>query len=183
MSIVTPEEAASASAEQLRRAFDQGFSVGHAEKRADAEPFVTLRVGSTAYALAVHEIAGFAAARKIVPLPSALPGLLGLTAVRGGLWPVYGLESLLGGEADEPPRWLILCRGADPVALGFARFEGHALLSRSARFAASEGQGLRAHVRELVRADDGVRGVIDVDSVVMAIQKRVGPSNETSGEQ
>jgi chemotaxis signal transduction protein len=165
------------SAEELRRAFDGAFAAPSEGRRRDLEPLLTLRIASAAYAVRVLDIAGFATARRIVPLTSALPAMLGLTAVRGSLFPVYSLDGLLGDEAaTEPPQWFLLCGHADPVALAFARFEGHVLLSPSERLAVNAGDGQRKHVRELVRVADEVRGVIDVSSLVELIQERVSAS-------
>jgi chemotaxis signal transduction protein len=180
VSHATPE--AVLSAEMSRRAFDGVFAAPLSTRRQDLEPFLTLRISSSAYAVRVLEIAGLATARKIVPLANAVPAMLGLTAVRGRLFPVYCLQALLGDlPPSEPPRWFVLCSGVDPLALGFAELEGHVLLPRSELFAASPGEGRRRHVRELVRAADEVRGVIDVSSLVEAIQERVsaeGPMKE-----
>jgi chemotaxis signal transduction protein len=162
------------TAETLRRAFDSAFASPFPERREDLDAFLTLRVSSTAYTMRVLEIAGLAPARSIVPLPSALPALLGLTAVRGSVYPVYCLEALLGGEpANESPGWFVLCEGTHPVALAFAQLEGHVVLSRSEFYPANRDEGPRRHVRELVRVADEMRGVIDVASLVEAIHERV----------
>jgi chemotaxis signal transduction protein len=180
VSVVVPEPVP--VAEQLHRLFDGAFAAPYSERREDLEPFLALRISSAPYALRALEIVGLATARKIVPLPSTLPAMLGLTAVRGRLLPVYGLDSLLGEEpANRPPRWLALCRGPDPVALAFAEIEGHLLLPRSEVFAAEGSASGRRHVRELVRAGAEVRGVIDVSSLVESIGECVraqGPIKE-----
>lgn len=169
MSAMEPRSAP--SAQHLRRQFDDGFAEPASERRQDFEPFLTLRIASTAYAVRLSEIAGFAAARKIVPLTSRLPGMLGLAAVRGSLLPVYCLEALLHDEAAAEPRWFLLCRGQEPMALSFAQFEGHVLVPRSARLAAKGAEG--RHVQELVQVDNEVRGIIAVSSLAEAIRESV----------
>jgi chemotaxis signal transduction protein len=171
------------SAEPLRRAFDRTFATPTAERAEDLESFLTLRIGSTGYAMRVLAIAGLTNARRIVPLAGARPAMLGLTAVRGRLFPVYSLEALVGEEsASAPPRWFVLCAGADPLALGFAQFEGHVLLPRSEVFAAGGGERGRGHVRELLRAADEVRAVIDTSSLVEAIRaETIGQSMSAVG--
>lgn len=169
MSAVEPGQAL--SAQQLRRRFDDAFAEAASERRQDLEPFLTLRIASTAYAVRLSEIAGFAAARKIVPLASQLAGLLGLAAVRGSLLPVYCLESLLHDDATVEPRWFLLCGAQEPMALSFAQFEGHVLVPRSARLAARGAEG--RHVRELVQVEDEVRGIIAVSSLAEAIRESV----------
>jgi chemotaxis signal transduction protein len=175
MKVVTPGPML--SAEELRRTFDGAFAMPSEARRQDLEPLLTLRIASAAYAVRVLDIAGFATARRIVPLGSPLPAMLGLAAVRGILFPVYSLEALLGDQTTSaPPRWFLLCGHQDPVALAFADFEGHALLSRSEWRATSGGEGRRKHVRELVRMADEMRGVIEVSSLLETIQERVSAS-------
>ena len=108
--------------ELLRQAFDGSFAQPATERRQDSEPYLALRVSSTAYAIAVQQIGGFAPARKIVPIGSALPALLGVTAVRGRLYPVYSIEALLAETATSEGAAMarVLCGGAEPVALSFA---------------------------------------------------------------
>src|SRR6185312_2949550 len=115
----------------LRHAFDEAFRRAAHELADDRARLLRLRVGGDAYAFRLDEIASFAAARRIVPLASAVPGLLGLAGLRGTLVPVYSLAALLGRAADdEAPRWFVLCGGAEPVALAFARFEGYVETAR-----------------------------------------------------
>ncbi len=160
-------------AELLRRAFDDAFARSTVERRQDAEPYLALRVAATPYAIAVRQIGGFAPARKIVPWASPLPAMLGITAVRGRLYPVYSIEALLAQSTNDEPRWLILCGGAEPVALSVAAFEGHVQVPSAARFAVGDDHKHLRHVQELVRIFDEVRGVIHVPSLLDAIKARV----------
>jgi chemotaxis signal transduction protein len=161
-------------ADELRRAFDLGFAAPSAEPGDGAEAFLALRVGTDAYAVRVREIAGFAAARKVVPLPSLIPEMLGLASVRGSLVPVYGLAALLGyGDRDGPLRWFLLCGGTDPLALAFADFDGYLELPRPDVRATGHGEIDRTHVREVLRAGVDVRSVIDVSSLMDAIREKV----------
>jgi purine-binding chemotaxis protein CheW len=111
----------------LRRAFDESFARAPASRADGGERILRLRIGGDRYAVKLAEVAGFAAARKIVPLSSAITGALGLAGLRGALVPVYSLAALLGRVADdEPPRWFLLANAPEPVALAFARFDGYA---------------------------------------------------------
>jgi chemotaxis signal transduction protein len=163
-----------ASADELRRAFDIAFAQPSAGRGDSAEAFLALRVGSDAYAVRVREIAGFAAARKVVPLSSPIPEMLGLASIRGGLVPVYGLAALLGyGDRDGPPRWFLLCGGADSLALAFADFDGYLELPRPDLRAIREGEIDGGHVREVLRMGAEVRSVIGVASLMGAIEEKV----------
>lgn len=162
------------SADELRRAFDLGFATMPVDGGESAEPFLALTMGKDAYAVRVREIAGFAAARKIVALASPIPEMLGLAGLRGTLVAVYSLARLFGYEDSDPRlRWFILCAGPEPLALAFAEFHGYLEVPRSDLRPASERETDHGHVREVLRAGDIARGVIGVASLIRAIEKKV----------
>lgn len=163
----------SSTALALRRAFDQAFAAPPADASREVEPFVLLKVADHPYGMRVREIRGFAAARKIIPLPSSIGGLLGLAGFRGSLVPVYDLAGLLGyGALDQPPRWFILCGDAEPLALAFAEFDGYAEHSRADL--RPRGTEERRHVREVLVLGSTARGVIDLPSIIQTVQASVG---------
>jgi chemotaxis signal transduction protein len=161
-----------ATAQELRRRFDDVFSAPPATPVADITSFLTLNVGGDGYALRVAEIRGFAAARKVVPLPSPAHALLGLAGIRGVVVPVFSLRVLMGydGQGDDRARWFVLCGAVDPIALAFADFEGYLELPLSD--VRSAGESSRAHVRELLQAGGVLRGVIALASLTRTIEER-----------
>ena len=79
------------TAASLRAAFDRTFSE---PPRADIDAldaFLAVHIGGDPYALRLDEIAGLQVDRKVVPLPTSTPSLLGIVAVgsdvdtRGGV--------------------------------------------------------------------------------------------------
>jgi purine-binding chemotaxis protein CheW len=170
---VSSVDRASSAAQRLREAFDRAFSAPPADLSRELEPFVLLKVGDGAYAIRVREIRGFAAARRIIPLPSDVGDLLGLAGFRGNLVPVYDLAGLLGhGPLGGPPRWFILCGDAEPLALAFADFDGYAEHSRADLRARSTEE--RLHVREVLVHGAATRSVINVLSIIQTVQTKVG---------
>ena len=162
-------------AAELRRAFDGMFAVQPIRPTEDIERFLAIRMGKNKYALRLGEIAGLAPARKLVPLPSAMPELLGLAGVRGNLVPVYDLAALIGNEsAAENSRWLVLCGGNDPAALAFAEFDGYLELPSFALHAIGKERAERKHIREMLSVSDGGRGVISIPSLLETIRERIG---------
>ena len=170
-------------ARELRRAFDASFAQPARGRVADVERLLLLQLGGDGYAFRLAEIGGLTAARKIVPIASTIPEVLGLAGVRGNLVPVYSLSALLGyGTETEPPRWFVGCRDAEPIAFGFATLDGYAELAMSAVHATN---APRTHVQALVRTKEGAKekakeedrertmAVLDVASLVAAIQQRV----------
>jgi hypothetical protein len=155
---------------ELRRAFDANFSERHPEADLAVERFLAVRACGALFAFRLSEIAGVAVDRKLTPLPTPVPELLGLTGVRGRLVPVYSLTALLGGAAEsDVARWLVL------VAEGRIALATQGIASY-----------LSGHARDLVpssRRDDPCPetltvagdsyGVVGVPSLVKNIAARV----------
>jgi hypothetical protein len=152
---------ASSAANDLRRAFDAAFAAAPAERAAEPEPFLLVKLAGNAHAIRIREIQGFAAARTVVPLSSPVPELLGLAGFRGSLLPVYDLASLLGyPERDAQPRWFILCGDVEPVAFAFSEFDGYHEQPRADR-----------HV---LRQDGTTRAIVDVARLIASVRTKVG---------
>src|ERR1019366_4473035 len=108
----------------LRSAFDGTF-VAPPRSRQERYPVIQIRLGGEVFAVRAAHIAGLVKSRKIVPLPSRIPELLGVSALRGSLIPVYDLAALLGiPPAVSGPSWLMLAPGETPIGLAFDGFEG-----------------------------------------------------------
>ena len=141
--------AENATARELRRAFDASFAVPARGRVADVERLLRLHFGADGYALRLADIGGLSAARKIVPIDSAIPEVLGLAGIRGNLVPVYSLSMLLGyGTETEPPRWFVACGSSEPIAFGFASLDGYVELPTTAVHA---GNAPRQYVHALAR--------------------------------
>jgi chemotaxis signal transduction protein len=107
----------------------------------------------------------------IVPYPSRAAGALGLAAVRGIVAPVYDLRVLLGHAraSGPPPRWLLLARAPEPVALAFDQLESYLRLPPRLVSSPEVEEHARRHVRGAVRSAEGVRPLIDVAAILAAI--------------
>jgi len=160
---------------ELRRSFDEAFARPPAERAVDVEELLVIRVAGDPYAVRARTTSGLTLGGRVVPVPGPLPELLGITAIKGGLVPAFSLAVLLGyPQARELPAWLLLCgRDQDRAALAVDRFERYARVSRTDCSAADD-LGGRQHVREFVRTEAGVCGIIDVGSVLDAIKRRTG---------
>ena len=173
------------SVEEMRRRFDAVFAAPPAPRAAAITSFLGLRIGGDGFVLRIQALSGLAAARTIVPLPGAAPAMLGLAGIRGLVVPVFSLSALMG-YGSQPPRWFALCagQGGDTIAFSFSDFDGYleALVSdvraddsieprehRSARRPSSS----RELVREVVRAQGELRGVIDLSLLVKAAYETV----------
>lgn len=166
--------AISVTAAELRAAFDHErtipFSTGDQQR---TESLIGLRVSGDAYALRVSEVTSLCTDRKIVSLPRAVPGLLGVAGIRAVVVPVYSIAALLG-YADESSgvRWLALCGVEEPIALAFSGFEGYTRVLQSQLHPAEKNDAARTFVTHVARAERMVRAVVSIPLFRKAIQER-----------
>jgi chemotaxis signal transduction protein len=161
-------------AAELRRTFDRSFiEVQHIESVA-TEDFLAIHVGGDPYVLRLAEVAGLHAERKITALPSRVGELKGLAGFRGAMLPVYDLAALLGYRPSSEARWMVIAADT-PIALAFDTFDRHCRLPRAA--VTSEGNApSRDHLGQIVRAENFVRPIVNVPSLVAAIRSRAAGS-------
>ena len=110
-------------ASDLRAAFDASFSRAPAEPAPGAVELLRIQVGTDVYAVAMSEIAAVYVDRHVCAVPSPVPALLGLVAVRAAIVPLYDLRAILGIAAPAAPRWCLVARAAT-AAFAFDAFEG-----------------------------------------------------------
>jgi chemotaxis signal transduction protein len=159
---------------EMRRLFNESFALALPEEVTKPEPMLAITVESERFALHVHEISGLAVSvEKIVPVPSRVPELLGLTGIRGKVVPVFSLVRLLGFDSERgPARWLVFCGERQaPIALAFEAMERLFEVSGTAIFARQEASGHR-YVNATVCEGTTLRGVISIPAVVEYIKSR-----------
>jgi purine-binding chemotaxis protein CheW len=172
----------STTASELRRAFDRSFSTVRRAQTARLEDFLAVRLGRDSYAIRLAEISGLVSDKAITLLPGRLPAFIGIAGFRGAIVPVFDLALLLGCPMADKPRWLVTA-AREPVAFAFAGFEGHLRLSPDAIARQEEaGDRLRPYVRETARTPERTRSIVDMASVVEAIQRQV-PVNPVQKER
>lgn len=165
---------------ELVEDFDQSFARRPDSREQPFEEFLAVRVASDACVLRLSQIAGLFNHRKIVPLPSPVPELLGLASFRAAIVPVYDLCALLGRAREPEPRWLVLAAEL-PIALGFTELLGHRRLASSDVLKQERGHGFTSHAPEVARGPDGLFPVVDVASVVTSIRRLAGADWERKG--
>lgn len=132
-----------------------------------------IRVGGDPFAIRLRDIGGLIAKSIMVPVPASGNNLLGLAGIRGSIVPVFGLAPLFGyPQAADGARWIVLCASEEPIALGFAEFEGYRRLPASSILSDEGPRGAREYSPETARMDNGHRPVIDIARVVASIRKR-----------
>ncbi len=161
---------------ELRDAFDRTFAVARSSHLVDqTEDLLFVRVAGDPYALKVRQISGIVSSRKTIAVPSRVPELLGVAAVRGGFVSVYSLAALLGyAPASDPVRMLVMCGSKEPVALALGDFEGYFRVSSRQIHTGEPTEPARGRVKQAVRVADTTRAVVDIPNLMELIERRVG---------
>jgi chemotaxis signal transduction protein len=167
---VTDEARVYVRAETLRREFDEGFARVAGRQDTAVEDLLAIRVSGDPYALRLAECAGLFVDRKVTPLPSAVPELLGLAGFRATLVPVYDLRALLGYSRGEAPRWMVSATGGAVLALAFDAFEFHLRVESSSLI--SDDAPVQRHAPRLAHVPGGARPLLSVPSLLEAIEAR-----------
>lgn len=160
-------------AQDLRGAFDRSFARAATERAEALVDLLAIRVGGDACAVRLRDTAGLFVDKQTAPLPSPLPELIGIAAFRGTPVPVYDLAALLGATRGARPRWILLLSGR-AMGVAFEGFEGllRVTADRIAHAGSSEREARGR--REVVRAGDTVRPIVDLSAIGQLVVDRVG---------
>ena len=159
------------STEELRQAFDASFAAPPAAEGEQLADFLIVRAAASRLAVRLSEVSLVEAVRKIVPLPAARRGLLGLAGVRGRPLPVFSLASLLGEAEESAPRWLCVHESSEPIALGVDAIEQF-LRVRPSDLAALAGTGERGrHTTGMLRAGAQSYAVVSLSALAAHIDE------------
>ncbi len=113
-------------ARSLREEFDRSFAAAVTVRKEETlSNFLKITSADFTLAVPVECISGLVPGRKVIPLPGAFPGLLGVAGYRTSIVPVVALRSFFGFPPGDATRWFFLVRQADPLAIAFDAFRGH----------------------------------------------------------
>jgi len=171
--------------EEMRRLFDESFAAQPAERMAAREAMLALTVAGERMAVRLSDVHTLATLKgRLLPIPSRVPELMGVTGIRGSLVPVFSLAALMGlgnteaspgGEALGAytethagiPRWLLLCGSrVAPIALAFQRFDEHIQVERDEVFPPGEATEAQRYINGSVRWRGVMRSIINLPKLV-----------------
>jgi purine-binding chemotaxis protein CheW len=155
----------------MRAEFDHAFVEPLVLQRPERDDLLAIQISGRDYAVRITEIFGLHENRRMVPVPSALPELLGLAAFRGLLAPVYDLALLLGFGALARPRYMLLSREPHRVALAFDTVTAHLRVPRVESFAQTE-QAERGHVMGASEHGGVLYPILSIASLLDAISEK-----------
>jgi chemotaxis signal transduction protein len=170
----SPEHKLLAKIDEMRQLFDESFSVPEQRDDKVIEHMLAVKLGIDNFAVCISDISGLTVAKgKILPVPSSVPELLGITGIRGVLVPVFSLAALLGiSTGSGPCRWLVLCGERHlTIALAVDLVEGYLNVSAD-RIHAPGASSLAQYIKETIRDGDILRGVLDLAQVVQQIKAK-----------
>lgn len=166
----------------LRQEFDLSFAQAVRTQTDKLENLLALRIAGDPYAIRVADINGLHTDRRIMPLPSPMTELLGVTGFRGQIAPVYDLAALLGYGRAVSARWLILLRSAtgEPLCLAFDCFETHFSVSphdiasspSDMAQASDSMRQIRPHLFSAVLRNEILHPIIQLSSLLQDLQTR-----------
>jgi len=162
-------------ARELRAQLDASFAEPRELVRPAMSALLAIRAGEELRAVQVSELQAVLADRPITRLPTPVPELLGLGAIRGAIVPVYDLAALLGGHVQRrhAPRWIMLVQHRELIALAFDALDAQLMVPASEIASASADGGDGA-----VRVQGVLRPLLRIAAVLEIIERRVRPLRE-----
>jgi purine-binding chemotaxis protein CheW len=164
-------------ARALHDEFDRGFAEAPRPPAPAHRDFLCIRVAGEPSAIPLVDIASLHADLRVIALPSRAPELLGVTAIRATLVPIYDLGVAFGGSPAGVTRWTVLVRGGS-AGFAFEGYDGHVRIGDRAIARATQ----RGHVRGQIVVTGQPRSVVDLASVLAAIETRWDP-HDTAKDQ
>lgn len=171
-----PERELAERADELRAQLDASFAAPRELVRPPMSALLAIRAGEELRAVQVSELQAVLADRPIIRLPTAVPELLGLCAIRGSVAPVYDLAALLGAHIHRhhAPRWIMLTQHRELIALAFDALDAQLLVPTSEIASAATGAG----VGGAVRVQGVLRPLVRIAAIMEMIERRVRPLRE-----
>lgn len=163
--------------EQLRRDFDATFVRPNSSEIVETERIIIVGLAGDPYAIRMAQIRELHADHRIIPLPSSIPQLLGVASFRGQIAPVYDLTALLNYPRREAPRWLVLARADQSLALAFDSFQVQLSVLPHEMVLSEDsprGEAIRPHLRGALVAQGAPNcPILHLPSVLEDIKQRV----------
>ena len=154
-------------ATELRDAFDADFAAASPPPEPAHGDLLCIRLGDEPSAIALADVASLHADLRIVALPNRAPELLGVAAIRAAVVPIYDLSMAVGIPGTGAKRWTVQIRGG-LAGFAFEGYDGHVRIPESSIAVATK----RGHVRGQFILDGQSRSVVDLGSVLTAIETR-----------
>lgn len=166
---------------ELRQSFDGSFARPLAAAAAAPQKLLSIQTGGRQIMLRLDEVAGIHACPRLVPLPAPRPALLGVAGVRGRVLVVYSLAALLGEDTAhaEAPRWLLVPRACEQLALGVHAIEAFLQVAADALHPIAA-PAVDALCTEILRERDASRPVLSTERLVAVLRRGLDTPSSVS---
>jgi chemotaxis signal transduction protein len=157
---------------EMRRVFDQSFAAPPVESTDAFHSMLAIRVAGEAMAVRLADITTLVILKgTVLPVPSRVPELAGITGIRGTVVPVFSLAALLGLKvAGREARWVLLCgQRQGSIAFAFEQFEKHIKAGLGDVYPAASADKARRYVTESLRHEGALRPIVNVAGIVAHI--------------
>lgn len=162
------------SLREMREDFDRAFAVAASRSDRDSEALILVRISGESFAVRAKDATGLVRRTVITPVPTRIPALLGITAVRGELLPVYDTAALLGLQAAAGERsWLLIAGRETPVGFTFDELEGRLEIDPD-RLYEADPTAAGKHLRGMARIAAAHLAIVDIPGLIEEIRGLVG---------
>lgn len=114
----------------LRYEFDASFRDLPRVQSGVGTDYLLVQTGNRRYAVVLREVAMIQARCRITRVPGSLPGLLGVSSVRGELLAVYDLGVRIGHAESKECHWVLRVTGSH-VAFAFEQLVRHVRIGQA----------------------------------------------------
>jgi chemotaxis signal transduction protein len=114
----------------MRREFDGSFAAS-VETPAPRASLLGVRIADQRHVLSLADVQTVARAGVVTPAPSHRRELVGITALRNRIVPVFDLAALVGAAPDPRADWLVLASG-HPIAFAVGAVDGYLTVPQTA---------------------------------------------------
>ena len=151
-----------ASADELRREFDESFSRPLQPPQEAGEPFLIASVRGSPIAFHLHGVKGVERTHSCAALPSTHPHFLGLASLRGGVVPLFDIAGLWGERSLHRRASLVVlldAGGGETAGVVVDHLEGYRSLASSSLCPSTDSRPPFKGV-----LPDGSNGIVWVDA-------------------
>lgn len=155
---------------QLKREFDEQFSIPRLFTPEKSEEFLIIRVGPARFALRARELGGMFRCPHVTPFPSGHKAVVGLAGIQGSVIVVYSIGTLLGAaSAPTEGGWILLRRTDRSSALLFDAPEGYRVVAAGCIVSSTEGPAEQCEPRHVFFDDGGSISIVEEKRLDSAI--------------
>jgi chemotaxis signal transduction protein len=165
--------------ERLRKEFDQSFSLPIALSNISKQnALLCFRTGGARFALPLSGLQTLAKTGTIVRVPTGAPGLIGITAIRSTLIPLYSVNILTKlGSGQIEAGWVAVLRGEKPAAIAIESLDGQVQDKGASAIAPTT---LSRHINGSVQHGTELYATLDCAALYEAITHPQVPAEESS---